>query len=149
MLPDAKTPGVFLFTILFAEDETGIGQLTDPQGRASSFSLKPVDEWAREVNGHKHQKPMSNDEESEDDTESEGDSDSDSINESDADSNDSNKPTETNAESKQPLSEASFPVNFPLGAYGVDGNPDQLETCLLYTSPSPRDQRGSRMPSSA
>ena len=26
---------------------------------------------------------------------------------------------------------------------------DQLETCLLYTSPSPRDQRGSRMPSSA
>ena len=26
----------------------------------------------------------------------------------------------------------------------VDGNP-----CLLYTSPSPRDQRGSRMPSSA
>ena len=31
-------------------------------------------------------------------------------------------------------------------------NPNQLTTvdgCLLYTSPSPRDQRGSRMPSSA
>ena len=26
---------------------------------------------------------------------------------------------------------------------------DQLLDCLLYTSPSPRDQRGSRMPSSA
>ena len=26
---------------------------------------------------------------------------------------------------------------------------DKLMTCLLYTSPSPRDQRGSRMPSSA
>ena len=25
----------------------------------------------------------------------------------------------------------------------------QVNTCLLYTSPSPRDQRGSRMPSSA
>ena len=25
----------------------------------------------------------------------------------------------------------------------------RLESCLLYTSPSPRDQRGSRMPSSA
>ena len=25
----------------------------------------------------------------------------------------------------------------------------RFETCLLYTSPSPRDQRGSRMPSSA
>ena len=29
----------------------------------------------------------------------------------------------------------------PLGAHFI--------TCLLYTSPSPRDQRGSRMPSSA
>eukprot|EP00829_Urostomides_striatus_P001442 TRINITY_DN11617_c0_g2_i1.p2 TRINITY_DN11617_c0_g2~~TRINITY_DN11617_c0_g2_i1.p2 ORF type:complete len:103 (-),score=47.45 TRINITY_DN11617_c0_g2_i1:19-327(-) len=26
---------------------------------------------------------------------------------------------------------------------------DQTPACLLYTSPSPRDQRGSRMPSSA
>ena len=26
---------------------------------------------------------------------------------------------------------------------------DQMMICLLYTSPSPRDQRGSRMPSSA
>ena len=26
---------------------------------------------------------------------------------------------------------------------------EQVDTCLLYTSPSPRDQRGSRMPSSA
>ena len=26
---------------------------------------------------------------------------------------------------------------------------DDIYTCLLYTSPSPRDQRGSRMPSSA
>jgi len=31
-------------------------------------------------------------------------------------------------------------------AYSID--PDK-EACLLYTSPSPRDQRGSRMPSSA
>ena len=27
--------------------------------------------------------------------------------------------------------------------------PNNLPPCLLYTSPSPRDQRGSRMPSSA
>ena len=26
---------------------------------------------------------------------------------------------------------------------------ERTQTCLLYTSPSPRDQRGSRMPSSA
>ena len=26
---------------------------------------------------------------------------------------------------------------------------NRLKSCLLYTSPSPRDQRGSRMPSSA
>ena len=30
-----------------------------------------------------------------------------------------------------------------------DGTFSDLSTCLLYTSPSPRDQRGSRMPSSA
>ena len=29
------------------------------------------------------------------------------------------------------------------------GNNDWLSTCLLYTSPSPRDKRQSRMPSSA
>ena len=31
----------------------------------------------------------------------------------------------------------------------IAANQDQLGVCLLYTSPSPRDQRGSRMPSSA
>ena len=31
----------------------------------------------------------------------------------------------------------------------VEGIRAQIEVCLLYTSPSPRDQRGSRMPSSA
>ena len=31
----------------------------------------------------------------------------------------------------------------------IDNAPDMKNGCLLYTSPSPRDQRGSRMPSSA
>ena len=36
-------------------------------------------------------------------------------------------------------------------AYDEDGNAVAIKEylCLLYTSPSPRDQRGSRMPSSA
>ena len=33
---------------------------------------------------------------------------------------------------------------YPPGVSGLDG-----KICLLYTSPSPRDQRGTRMPSSA
>ena len=42
----------------------------------------------------------------------------------------------------------------PLVSGGTNSNrpataSDLNETCLLYTSPSPRDQRGSRMPSSA
>ena len=39
----------------------------------------------------------------------------------------------------------------PLVATCYDGRPIKLDgnPCLLYTSPSPRDQRGSRMPSSA
>ena len=34
---------------------------------------------------------------------------------------------------------------------GIDGfeTCQRLKACLLYTSPSPRDQRGARMPSSA
>ena len=35
----------------------------------------------------------------------------------------------------------------PEGSQGL--NMARLISCLLYTSPSPRDQRGSRMPSSA
>ena len=46
------------------------------------------------------------------------------------------------------------PSRFTDGSYGVYYAGDSIEvalfeTCLLYTSPSPRDQRGSRMPSSA
>ena len=39
----------------------------------------------------------------------------------------------------------------PYGALGLttDATDAQIKNCLLYTSPSPRDQRGSRMPSSA
>ena len=52
-----------------------------------------------------------------------------------------------------------FPVAFTFGAVAVffgmaagiieAFNDGELLICLLYTSPSPRDQRGSRMPSSA
>ena len=44
------------------------------------------------------------------------------------------------------------PVFMPCGTYGtVKGMTplDLSEICLLYTSPSPRDKRQSRMPSSA
>ena len=46
-------------------------------------------------------------------------------------------------------------VHTHIGAYHILHGVDlavpkgQLTICLLYTSPSPRDQRGSRMPSSA
>ena len=37
-------------------------------------------------------------------------------------------------------------IHIPVGYYKTMHNP---KTCLLYTSPSPRDRYGSRMPSSA
>ena len=43
--------------------------------------------------------------------------------------------------------------NIQLNIFGCEFAPNvaksTIYTCLLYTSPSPRDQRGSRMPSSA
>ena len=45
------------------------------------------------------------------------------------------------------------PDDDPFGNDNPDANDDavttQVNTCLLYTSPSPRDKRQSRMPSSA
>ena len=42
-----------------------------------------------------------------------------------------------------------FLVNSTAGVFGLIDVADNIGLCLLYTSPSPRDQRGSRMPSSA
>ena len=39
--------------------------------------------------------------------------------------------------------------NAPVNLRFDDTNPEKEEVCLLYTSPSPRDMRRSRMPSSA
>ena len=43
----------------------------------------------------------------------------------------------------------SFPGVVTLGHYAFNGYDDASHACLLYTSPSPRDISGSRMPSSA
>ena len=52
----------------------------------------------------------------------------------------------------------SFPIKLPIDSTGAVLQGTNLNShitstlsnvCLLYTSPSPRDQRGSRMPSSA
>ena len=53
------------------------------------------------------------------------------------------------AEGKKPSE-----IAIACGYCTVEGNNTKIHftdfyTCLLYTSPSPRDQRGSRMPSSA
>ena len=63
---------------------------------------------------------------------------------------------ETHKEIKNPISEIDNFSDNSIREYshmvkGVSQNMfcEQLGDCLLYTSPSPRDQRGSRMPSSA
>ena len=45
------------------------------------------------------------------------------------------------------IKDSEISVGALSGSY--EWNHDNNWTCLLYTSPSPRDQRGSRMPSSA
>ena len=44
-------------------------------------------------------------------------------------------------------SDSKFLVQMHIGCHGTTGN--AANTCLLYTSPSPRDRQKSRMPSSA
>ena len=62
---------------------------------------------------------------------------------------------EINVDTETPKEETKKGVNisFEMNARrSIDGNImifDHIDICLLYTSPSPRDQRGSRMPSSA
>ena len=48
------------------------------------------------------------------------------------------------------LCDVSWFMTYAQATFAVTGlSIPGVETCLLYTSPSPRDQRGSRMPSSA
>ena len=49
------------------------------------------------------------------------------------------------------LGSVPTPVEGVDGLWGLELDPEARisDHCLLYTSPSPRDQRGSRMPSSA
>ena len=59
---------------------------------------------------------------------------------------------DNNNDGIQQLGEAGIGgVQITLTGTDVFGDPvnTTVQTCLLYTSPSPRDQRGSRMPSSA
>ena len=51
---------------------------------------------------------------------------------------------ESSSQATLVISSGRKPVSIPNGLVGKN-----IETCLLYTSPSPRDKRQSRMPSSA
>ena len=58
------------------------------------------------------------------------------------------------SESDYELNDFSGIIHSPFGDFDplkdpMPLGPENLYDCLLYTSPSPRDQRGSRMPSSA
>ena len=53
--------------------------------------------------------------------------------------------TMTSGQSRFPI----VPSKFKFKKYDNGGEGMWVSDCLLYTSPSPRDQRGSRMPSSA
>ena len=62
--------------------------------------------------------------------------------------NDGNQPPVIHVDSDAPLYSDTTKNLITEKLWGIYYKPD-IEGCLLYTSPSPRDQRGSRMPSSA
>lgn len=117
-------PGVCLFTVLFADDETGIGQLTLPNGTVVGFALKPKDEWAREVTGHKHAN------QTQDGTDSGAGSAAGDEAEYKADEVE-NKADAAEDNGDHKTHSPSFPVNFPLGAYGVEKPPEIADSVLI------------------
>ena len=58
-------------------------------------------------------------------------------------------PSVTTSHFLQSVSQSLTPFRSPSSCHLHPFDVDQVGLCLLYTSPSPRDQRGSRMPSSA
>lgn len=111
-------PGVSMFTILFSDEETGLGQLTLPDGTLSSFTIAPNDEWDKVVNGHKHKNAQPSD----DDAATKQDESEDGETKADKDSS-KVKPAIDRS--------ASFAVNYPLGAYGRSEAPSQPSAVLI------------------
>ena len=118
---------------MFADDETGIGQLTSPTGVVSEFTLKPVDEWAREFNGHQHSKPADKDDAgSKQSPEESVKQDSDKETKPDKETTpDEKNAQESKTKPDNDSSSVSFPVNYPLGAYGVTGIPELPKSVLI------------------
>ena len=56
---------------------------------------------------------------------------------------------EKDSEELKKLQSSFASARFSPGKMAANTTDKKIEVCLLYTSPSPRDQRGSRMPSSA
>ena len=61
------------------------------------------------------------------------------------------KPTKVETSFEEVFNEAKYNLVNEISSFDpiIKSDFKQIEHCLLYTSPSPRDQRGSRMPSSA
>ena len=57
--------------------------------------------------------------------------------------------TEAPVEAEEAVQSSTVPSAEPASASAPQPPPPPTDTCLLYTSPSPRDMRRSRMPSSA
>ena len=147
-LPSDQESGVYLFSVMFSDDETGIGQLTSPDGVVSDITLKPVDEWAREVKGHQHNKPAEKEESNTEDSKLEdSESDKKPVQQTDneADETETNedaqlgekavqtKKSKPKSEANESSTDVSFPVNYPLGAYGVT-EPPELPSSVLITN---------------
>ena len=130
-LPSDRESGVHLFSAMFSDDETGIGQLTSPNGVVSDITLRPVDEWAREVNGHQHTQPAENEDSKSNDSDvgnSEPKAKPDTDENTDA-AQQNDAATETNTNKSD--TGVSFPVNYPLGAYGVAELPEIPSSVLI------------------
>ena len=89
------------------------------------------------------------DDDEEDDDEDEDDEDEDDEDDDEDEEDDEDDDEDDDEEEEEELGLAALYGDKPLEDEDDDEAFIEDEHCLLYTSPSPRDQRGSRMPSSA
>ena len=146
--------GLALIFLLIATacDAVDSSGLDDGEDSALAFVSEVVEETSTDAEGADEDDPLgdtdSDDSEQSDDADADDDG-SDSLADTEDDADDDDDTLDSTDEDDSGNNIAAGEVVETTTTTAAPTTAAPTTTCLLYTSPSPRDQRGSRMPSSA